>query len=407
MKPWRICQHQCLVGISFGEFCFWLDEVVDSVQDSNSPRYEVWVAIYPLETPQLSWFKFIFRSVVSTYVLRVFWTRYYRQFGPLLHNLRTIGFGSEYMHYDVVLGDPAYAILIDPFVSFAMFVDIWCGAPYLGMATIRVSQFQDMLSYALGCMYFSRTVWFAYLCMRGLSAVVKWRRWEASFAPVDPGFLAICAYVYGGPMTSAIVFSPMVRLTRKSFSYFLPSALHGQAIESSLITIFFTLAMAQLPLVYSLAATKWSRYKQRRRLEKSRRETATISFSNPAYNDIKAIILLSMVMRKHHPTTGGSLHKLYHTDPRYRSMPLFSHRAADCFVVCYNTDGNVAKRVRLSLLAWLDRQSRDPKLEIQLCTALHSTSVCIFDDKPCSKQGWTSLDAKYIHLGDANCPWIM
>ncbi|CAK4286283.1 unnamed protein product, partial [Aphanomyces euteiches] len=289
--------------------------------------------IYPLETPQLCWFKFIFRSGVSTYVLYVFWTRYYRRFGPLLHNLRTIGFGSEYMHYQVVLGDPAYAILIDPFVSFAMFVDIWCGAPYAAMAVFRVSQFQDMLSYALGCMYFSRTVWFAYLCMRGFSAVVKWRRWEAGFAPVDPG-----------------------------------------------------------------------------RLEKSRREIATISFSNPAYNDIKAIILLSMVMRKHHPTcptTGGSLHKLYHKNPRYRSMPLFSHRSADCFVVCYNADGNVAKRVRLSLLAWLDRQSRDPKLEIQLCTALHSTSVCIFDDKPCSKQGWPSLDAKYIHLGDANCPWIM
>ncbi|CAK4146660.1 unnamed protein product [Aphanomyces euteiches] len=168
--------------------------------------------------------------------------------------------------------------------------------------------------------------------------------------------------------------------------------------------------MAQLPLVYSLAATKWSRYKQRRRLEKSRREIATISFSNPAYNDIKAIILLSMVMRKHHPTcptTGGSLHKLYHKNPRYRSMPLFSHRSADCFVVCYNADGNVAKRVRLSLLAWLDRQSRDSKLEIQLCTALHSTSVCIFDDKPCSKQGWPSLDVKYIHLGDANCQWMM
>ncbi|CAK4419347.1 unnamed protein product, partial [Aphanomyces euteiches] len=190
-------------------------------------------------------------------------------------------------------------------------------------------------------------VWFAYLCMRGLSAVVKWRRWEASFAPVDPGFLAICAYVYGGPMTSAIVLSPVTWLAKKSYSFFLPSALHGQAIESSLITIFFTLAMAQLPLVYSLAATKWSRYKQRRRLEKSRREIATISFSNPAYNDIKAIILLSMVMRKHHPTcptTGGSLHKLYHKNPRYRSMPLFSHRSADCFVVCYNADGNVAKR---------------------------------------------------------------
>ncbi|CAK4948199.1 unnamed protein product, partial [Aphanomyces euteiches] len=85
-------------------------------------------------------------------------------------------------------------------------------------------------------------VWFAYLCMRGLSSVVKWRRWEAWFAPVDPGFLAI------------------------------------------------------------------------RRLQKSQGELAGVSFSNPAYNDIKAIVLLSMVMRKHHPTcptTGGSLHKLF------------------------------------------------------------------------------------------------
>ncbi|CAK4086932.1 unnamed protein product [Aphanomyces euteiches] len=175
--------------------------------------------------------------------------------------------------------------------------------------------------------------------------------------------------------------------------------------------------MAHFPLVYSLAAVKWRRFKQRRKLghidsdsSKSRRESASISFSSPAYNDVKAIVLLSMVMRKHHPacpTTGGSLHKLYHKNPRYRSMALFSHRAADCFVVCYNADRNVAKRVRLSLLAWLDGQSRDPKLEIQLCTALHSTSVCIFDDKPCSKPSSTSLDAKYIHLGDTNCPWIM
>ncbi|KAH9149311.1 hypothetical protein AeRB84_007588 [Aphanomyces euteiches] len=134
IKPWRICQHQCLVGINFGEFCYWLDEVEDG---ANSPRYEVWAVNYPSETPQISWFKFIFRS-----------------FRPLLHNLRTVGLGSEYMHYEVVLGDPGYAILIDPFVSFAMVVDIWCGATYAAMAVFRVTQFQDMLSYALGSYIF-------------------------------------------------------------------------------------------------------------------------------------------------------------------------------------------------------------------------------------------------------------
>ncbi|CAK4086931.1 unnamed protein product [Aphanomyces euteiches] len=52
MKPWRICEHSFLAGINFGEFCFWLDDVVDG---ANAPRYyDVWAVNYPLETTQLS-----------------------------------------------------------------------------------------------------------------------------------------------------------------------------------------------------------------------------------------------------------------------------------------------------------------------------------------------------------------
>ncbi|KAH9121298.1 hypothetical protein LEN26_010735 [Aphanomyces euteiches] len=194
MKPWRICEHELLVGIQFGELCFWIDQV-DSRSD-NLPRYELWAAILSRETLQVCWFKFVFRSLVTMYVLIVLWRQYYRHYNVLVFNLRTLGLGSEFTHYHIVLGDPAYAILSDPYITLAMFIDIWYASPYMTIATLRVSQFQDVWTYVLCCIYLSRTVWCAYLCMRCLSAVIKWRRWEASFAPVDPGFLAISTYLY-------------------------------------------------------------------------------------------------------------------------------------------------------------------------------------------------------------------
>ncbi|KAG9400947.1 hypothetical protein AC1031_009671 [Aphanomyces cochlioides] len=81
---------------------------------------------------------------------------------------------------------------------------------------------------------------------------------------------------------------------------------------------------------------------------KSEAELLSTTFGHPSYNDLKAVILLSLVMRKHHeacPSIGGSLHRLYHKNPRYRSMPLFSHRATDVFVVCYDADGRADKRI--------------------------------------------------------------
>ncbi|CAK4672702.1 unnamed protein product, partial [Aphanomyces euteiches] len=147
MKPWRICQHEYLVRIIFGEMCFWMDES-EPVPNSTSPRYQMWAAIYSLETPQLCWVKFVFRSLVTTYVLYVLWTRYYCHCRTLVRNLRFVGLGSEYIHYQIVMGDPGYAVLTDPFVSLAMFVDIWYGAPYMIIAVWRVSQFQDLWAYA-------------------------------------------------------------------------------------------------------------------------------------------------------------------------------------------------------------------------------------------------------------------
>ncbi|KAG9400940.1 hypothetical protein AC1031_009662 [Aphanomyces cochlioides] len=128
MKPWRVCEHYYLVGILFGELCFWVDEVDSGSDNSISPRYNVSAAIYSWETPQLCWFKFIFRSLVTAYVLFVLWTCYYRHFGILLLNLDIIGLASGIAGYQVVLGDPGYTVLSDPFVSTVIILLICAAA---------------------------------------------------------------------------------------------------------------------------------------------------------------------------------------------------------------------------------------------------------------------------------------
>ncbi|KAH9158391.1 hypothetical protein AeNC1_019171, partial [Aphanomyces euteiches] len=111
-------------------------------------------------------------------------------------------------------------------------------------------------------MYLSRTVWFAYLCMRCLSSLVKWRRWEASFAPVDPGFLAISAYVYGGPMASFIAKTHVAWIFRQLWGVGLPESQKNEAIEGFLAILLFTLMMSNFPLVYSRGLVMWNLFRQ-------------------------------------------------------------------------------------------------------------------------------------------------
>ncbi|KAH9186478.1 hypothetical protein AeNC1_011543, partial [Aphanomyces euteiches] len=296
LKPGHVCEHEYLLSISLGELCYWMIEH-ESFEPNAPPVYDVWAAIYCHETQFFCWFKFTFRSFVTTYVLRVLWRRYYRQYGVLISNLRTVGLDPEYIGYRIVLGDPGYAVLSDPLVALAIFIDI--------------CQFQDLWTYALGCIYLSRTVWFAYLCMRVLYAVVKWRRWEASFVPVDPGFLAISAYLYGGPMTSFITMTP-VWLFRQMWHMFLPETLKDKSIQCVVVCVAYTMALPQFPLIYSLVASYCSGYRKRHARE------VHLFYSAPSYNDLKAIVLLSIIMRKDTScaSVGGSLHELYHKDPR-------------------------------------------------------------------------------------------
>ncbi|CAK4488231.1 unnamed protein product [Aphanomyces euteiches] len=178
----------------------------------------------------------------------VLWKSYYRHYRVLLSNLQRIGIAPEYVRYQIVVGEPTYAILCDPIVAFGMALDTWLGVAYRALAIIGVTQFQDVWLYISGCMYMSQCVRqddrddilpnyrFVYVCFgflskRIFSSVVKWRRWEASFAPVDPALLSICAYLYSGPLLSVMGSTRLVSLFYQLWGIFLPPDRRDQAVE--------------------------------------------------------------------------------------------------------------------------------------------------------------------------------
>ncbi|KAF0730862.1 hypothetical protein Ae201684_011747 [Aphanomyces euteiches] len=392
LKPWRICKHDRILSTTYSELCLWI------VEESKQPnQYTVWIAVGLVEASITSWLKFVYRCVLAAYIVYILWNRYYRHYIPLLSNLKHLGLTPDNVRYEIVVGDPAYAILSNPIVTFGMVVDNWWGMGYVTLALIRASQFQDMVLYVSGCIYLSRYVWLAYLGMRILSSLVKWRRWEASFAPVDPAFLAVCAYVYSGPMMTLMLTTSMVYQSYQMAGLLLPPELENQAIEGITGTFLLNYAKIYNYLVVSNQVRPLASSQSTRR-----------SVSDYWYNDMKAILLFALTMKKQAKrATGAVLHELYQDSPRYHSIPLFSHRAADCFILCYNADGSVDRQVRLSLLSWLDPQLGDATFGIRECTSLHFQCVCVINNEGCPSFMPVSKSAKCIHAGDLDCQWVM
>ena len=151
MRPWQICQHDHIMRMTLVEFCLWIEE-------TGPTQYSAWRVSYINEGHEIMWFKCTYRCVLSLYVMHILWRRYYRHYIVLLSNLREFGIAPKYVRYEVVIDDPAYTILSDPLVSFAMVVDIWWNIDYVSLALMRVTQFQDLWLYIWGCMYLSRYV---------------------------------------------------------------------------------------------------------------------------------------------------------------------------------------------------------------------------------------------------------
>ncbi|CAK5017607.1 unnamed protein product, partial [Aphanomyces euteiches] len=106
-------------------------------------------------------------------------------------------------------------------------------------------------------------VWQGYLVMRGVSYLTKRRRWEAKFAPIDPGMLGFVAFLYGGPLFTLIGNTSLIAIFHFTWGFFLPSALEMEAIEAISGMIAGALLMQLFPLCFSLALQKLATSRQR------------------------------------------------------------------------------------------------------------------------------------------------
>ncbi|KAH9102413.1 hypothetical protein LEN26_015543 [Aphanomyces euteiches] len=225
MRPWQMCQHERLLGMTWIEICIWMDEI-------GQNRYTVWAVTLIYEAQTTIWLKCAYRCVLSSYVLWMLWKRYYRHYAVLLSNLRLYGIESKYIRYEIVVGDPVYAILSDPVIAFGLILDFWWNLDYVSLGLMRVAQFQDFWMYVTGCIYLSRYVWCSYFGVQIMSYVVKRRRWELKFTPLDPALLAIGAFVYCGPVVSILATTKLVWIFYLAWGFFLPSSMRLQATES-------------------------------------------------------------------------------------------------------------------------------------------------------------------------------
>ncbi|KAH9095224.1 hypothetical protein LEN26_017887 [Aphanomyces euteiches] len=223
-----------------------------------------------------------------------------------------------------------------------------------------------------------------------------------------------------------------------SWRLFLPSAVEFQGAEGATGMIAGTIMLAFFPLGLSFTLQKainvpnWDprlAYYIGRRQSVQRIQAAAPLRSNlhettdgpskldgvhphsqRAFNDVKNRLFFAL-MRWHAPEPrekiGGSLHALHLRHPEYRQMPLFSCRAADCFVLCYTPDGQLEMQVRLSFIDCLDTRMDDPELAIPRCTSQHRASFATCSGEPCATFKPTKTTARVcIHSPLGGSKWM-
>ncbi|KAF0717587.1 Aste57867_2215 [Aphanomyces stellatus] len=400
------CQQATFLGLRVAATCTW---IVMSPFDTNN--YDIYHAVQLLEAPVTSWVKFGLRCGLFGYIARTVWQLYYRHYGPLLHNLRTLGLqkSTDSCGYKVLLGDPTWLILSHPFVSLFMLVDCFVNASYAGAANSRTSQVSDIGEFCLGCLYGSRTVWAAYTLMRYATPLIHQKAWEKYFQPVDPGLLALTSSFYSGPLMYLFSRTRIVLAYQWLQSSLVPQAKRLHSVESFPLMVTLLITMATLPMAHSFVTHAIRNH----RIGHATSTFATRTpdkFASRHFNDWKHWLLILRWPRGHDGATkeGGTLYHLFDTNPRYRNFPLFSTRGSDCFVYCVDADtGSIVHQVRLSLIYALNRQTTCPTLAIPICPSDHPTcAVGNLDGYVCGPSKQSPPSVKCLHLGANACQWI-
>ncbi|RHY30738.1 hypothetical protein DYB32_004064 [Aphanomyces invadans] len=367
------CQHMRHFGITITEQCVW-------VYPQHGPTLVVFQSLYQWEQVWFLWIKLALRCLLTAYVAWEMRVQYYSHCRALARDIRAFGIPdpvSPIHRIEVYIGDPTCLTLGNPIVSTCFVVDVWMSVTSVGEVMLQLSQLDDVVLIMKGCLYASRTVWFAYFSMRYTTVAIKWWRISRWVVPLDPTAIAIGATVLSGPLLYINARTSLVWLQYALWSI-------GVRDGDDATEIF----PAFMPS---------SRTKHETNMDERLRR-----YSSMEYNDLNQRIVLSLVQSSRSDRTrGGSVYALYDLDAMFRHMPMFSHRSADCFVVGYDSDDVPIEHLRVSLLQCLDIHHS----AMSICRTAHPTAICQLNTKRCA----TSSPASKlrIHSGGTKSQWLL
>ncbi|KDO22270.1 hypothetical protein SPRG_12108 [Saprolegnia parasitica CBS 223.65] len=375
------CQENRLFSLRASVLCVWF-----ASSDNDDDDLTVYELFHVARTPQFLYGILGFRVALAlytallvrrTYVLPV--RRLHRQCYRLAAS-----------RCDVIVGDPTSLVILDPLLVTARTLDLWLSVPVVGSSTIAVSQLEALAHAILGCMYLSRTVWFAYGSLALLSRALKHYHWEARYRPANPTLLAVFATLLAGPLTYLQAQSNLlVRLYGMIFA--------GQ--EPSTIQIFwrfllFHLLIAALPFLYFARAPSSDDGGASALLAKA----ITTRYTTVGATDWKQRLLLPVFLRsagcvRQH---GCSIYNFFYVNAAFRACPGLSQRGSDCYIVLYSS--GATEVCRLALQRRVDITSQPVTIE-RRDAFFGSLGIVI-------NKGATSPTFVVVEPTHAPCEWV-
>ncbi|KDO31962.1 hypothetical protein SPRG_03178 [Saprolegnia parasitica CBS 223.65] len=316
-----------------------------------------------------------FAAFLSGYIGYVCYAEYFTHVLHLRKALMSYAMSERksVVRYEVLMGDATSIVLSHPKICFLFVLDFWMSPELSGQAGARVEQFESAYYFALGSIYFSRSVWLSYSTLVLLNPVLRRCRKSHWLKPANPTLLAIAAYAYGGLFTHLqLAWYPMLSVYIALFSIVMTPVPPGdEYVEALVAFLAFSLSLCTLPVllgVPGIAARAAKRAVRNVRQVSSGRDAARwyrfqandgsdVHEGAFAYNDFKHKSLLwfyRLGANVRDVMHGGSMYRLFEAYPEYRRHGTMDQRGGDCYVLGYDRLNNLVEVTRVNLLSQMD-----------------------------------------------------
>ncbi|OQR86882.1 hypothetical protein ACHHYP_09762 [Achlya hypogyna] len=363
--------------------------------------------------------KFAYRCGLTLVILHGMWAKYYRHYVQLRSNLEALGVGDDEKSsaLEIVVGDPTALILQHTLVCVLFVIDFWCSMEIAGQSFVRLSQIQDLVTFAFAALYLSRTVWFAYLLLNVTGRLLRRLRLVQHIAQADPTSVAVAVLFSVGPVTYLQSLSGFfVDVYHFLFVLPLPSSKAENYKEDCFAASFYSLVIGFIPITYAFGQPVLVHLCRARTVQAVVRtvrrntivpvftrhtfKTAHVyhHFGTVAYNDWKHRALFNLVLilnpaRQGKTFVGGSIYALFQTHPHLQRNAAFSYRGSDCYVLAHQQDTIVS--YRLSLCQCLHMS--DPRIKLRAAADEAFGSIRLDDTD----------GTVLVRLGRGKCQWLL